>query len=77
MKATNGRGVDIVLNSLSGELLHASWRCVAKNGSMLEIGKRDIFEHGQLALDVFASNRTFYGVDLRELVLEDPEYLIP
>lgn len=24
LKATNGRGVDVVLNSLSGELLHAS-----------------------------------------------------
>lgn len=26
--ATGGRGVDAVLNSLSGELLHASWGCV-------------------------------------------------
>lgn len=30
LKATNGRGVDVVLNSLSGELLHASWKCVAE-----------------------------------------------
>lgn len=29
MRVTNGAGVDVVLNSLSGDLLHASWKCVA------------------------------------------------
>jgi NADPH:quinone reductase-like Zn-dependent oxidoreductase len=29
MRLTNGRGVDVVLNSLSGESLLASWGCVA------------------------------------------------
>lgn len=73
MNATGGRGVDVVLNSLSGELLHASWECVAKFGKMLEIGKRDILEHGRLALDLFHNNRTFYGIDLSELLLERPD----
>ncbi|KAL6897583.1 polyketide synthase [Trichoderma evansii] len=39
MRATSGRGVDVVLNSLSGDLLHASWKCVAEFGTMIEIGK--------------------------------------
>jgi NADPH:quinone reductase-like Zn-dependent oxidoreductase len=64
MQATSGRGVDMVLNSLSGELLHASWQCVAKFGKMMEIGKRDFIGRGQLMLDPFEGNRTFYGVDL-------------
>ena len=38
---TDGKGVDVVLNSLSGELLNASWNCVATDGAMIEIGKRD------------------------------------
>ena len=42
MKATGGRGVDIVLNSLSGALLQASLRCVARNGRFIEIGKADL-----------------------------------
>lgn len=63
-RVTNGRRVDVVLNSLSGELLHASWQCVAKRGKMLEIGKRDMLERGRLALDVFMGNRSFYGFDL-------------
>jgi NADPH:quinone reductase-like Zn-dependent oxidoreductase len=41
MRETEGKGVDIVLNSLSGALLCESWKCVAKFGKMIEIGKRD------------------------------------
>lgn len=64
MQVTKGRGVDMVLNSLSGELLHASWKCVAQFGIMVEIGKRDMLEHGRLPMDMFSGNRTFCGIDL-------------
>ncbi|CAN8096766.1 unnamed protein product [Discula destructiva] len=67
MKATGGRGVDIVLNSLSGPLLHASWRCVAKFGSLIEIGKRDLLGHGKLDLTPFLDNRSYMCVDLHQL----------
>lgn len=75
MRATNGRGVDLVLNSLSGELLHASWRCVAKFGRMVEIGKRDFQGHAKLQMSVFESNRSFFGVDLHEIAGEAPHIL--
>lgn len=61
---TNGRGVDLVLNSLSGELLHASWECVAPYGKMLEIGKRDFIGKAKLSMDIFEANRNFIGIDL-------------
>lgn len=69
MEATNGVGVDVVLNSVSGELLHASWKCVASSGCMVEIGKRDMIGRGQLAMDKFEDNRTFIGVDLSRLTV--------
>ncbi|KAL1597236.1 hypothetical protein SLS60_008818 [Paraconiothyrium brasiliense] len=72
MRETDGRGVDLVLNSLSGELLHASWKCVAPFGKMLEIGKRDFIGHAQLSMDIFEANRTFVGIDLAQLTLERP-----
>lgn len=75
MNATNGRGVDLVLNSLSGELLHASWQCVAKFGRMVEIGKRDFQGHGKLQMSIFESNRSFFGVDLHEIAAEAPHVL--
>ncbi|KAM5467173.1 Type I Iterative PKS [Microsporum ferrugineum] len=67
MRQTGGRGVDIVLNSLSGELLHASWKCVAELGRMIELGKRDILGHAQLSMDGFSGNRAYFGVDLYRL----------
>jgi NADPH:quinone reductase-like Zn-dependent oxidoreductase len=72
MKATQGRGVDLVLNSLAGELLHASWQCVAENGIMVELGKRDITGRGKLALDLFNDNRGFFGVDIARLCNSRP-----
>lgn len=73
MKATNGKGVDVVLNSLSGELLHASWKCVAEFGTMVEIGRRDFAGQGKLAMEMFESNRSFVGFDLMQLVVKRPE----
>lgn len=45
MKATDGRGVDIVLNSLSEEKMKASFRCLAPFGRFLEIGKYDLMQN--------------------------------
>ncbi|KAL8721427.1 MAG: hypothetical protein Q9225_001902 [Loekoesia sp. 1 TL-2023] len=72
-RETNGRGVDVVLNSLSGELLHTSWKCVAEYGKMLEIGKRDFIGRGTLSMDLFEANRAFFGIDLARLGVEKPE----
>ncbi|KAF9886514.1 hypothetical protein FE257_011421 [Aspergillus nanangensis] len=75
LRVTDGRGVDIVLNSLSGDCLHASWECVAEYGKMIEIGKRDIMGRGKLDLDPFGENRTFVGVDLQKFGTHRPEIL--
>lgn len=72
MNATHGRGVDLVLNSLAGELLHASWKCVAEFGVMIEIGKRDFQRHAKLSMDVFELNRGFVGLDLGHILLHRP-----
>jgi NADPH:quinone reductase-like Zn-dependent oxidoreductase len=75
LEATNQRGMDIVLNSLSGELLHASWKCVAEFGTMVEIGRRDFAGQGKLAMEMFESNRSFVGFDLMQLVTKRPEMI--
>ncbi|KAJ5109662.1 hypothetical protein N7532_002307 [Penicillium argentinense] len=66
-------GVDIVLNSLAGKLLHASWECVAPFGKMIEIGKRDFMTHGALEMGPFLANRTFVGVDMLHLLTHNLE----
>ncbi|KAL2844526.1 hypothetical protein BJY01DRAFT_248143 [Aspergillus pseudoustus] len=66
MRETNGRGVDIVLNSLTGSLLHASWDCLASFGRMIELGKRDFLSNGQLNMGPFIKNRSYIGFDLTQ-----------
>lgn len=63
MLQTQRSGVDVVLNSLSGELLHATWQCVAPFGKMVEIGKRDLLGFGKLDMSVFLANRSYCCVD--------------
>ncbi|KAJ5957961.1 Acyl transferase/acyl hydrolase/lysophospholipase [Penicillium vulpinum] len=73
MKVTKARGVDIVLNSLSGELLHASWDCVAEFGKMIELGKKDGTEFGKLQMNNFLLNRSYCCVDMTHLAQLRPQ----
>ncbi len=49
MRLTNGRGVDIVLNSLTGDFITQSVAVLAPQGRFLEVGKRDIWSAQQFA----------------------------
>lgn len=71
MAATSGRGVDVVLNSLTGDLLHDSWLACAEFGRFVEIGKRDILESGNLDMNIFERNVTFTAFDLSNLFYSD------
>lgn len=73
---TNNRGIDVILNSLSGDLLHESWSCIASCGRFIEIGKRDIVLSGSLNMKFFDRNSTFSTVDLSELWLARNPVLI-
>ncbi|KUJ19322.1 KR-domain-containing protein [Mollisia scopiformis] len=63
LQATDGRGVDVIVNSLIGELLDASWRIMADGGTMVEIGKRDIVDRNTLAMEPFDRNCSFRAVN--------------
>jgi NADPH:quinone reductase-like Zn-dependent oxidoreductase/acyl carrier protein len=68
---TNGRGVDIVLNSLAGEAIPASLRALAPRGRFVEIGKRDIYGNSAIGLEPFKKNLAFFALDLARMVEED------
>ncbi|QIW94584.1 hypothetical protein AMS68_000102 [Peltaster fructicola] len=68
MAKTNGAGVDIVLNSLAGNLLKASWECLAYFGRFIEIGRRDIEQDKALSMLPFSRVTTFATVDLNYLI---------
>ncbi|KAM0251871.1 hypothetical protein ACHAQJ_007984 [Trichoderma viride] len=73
-RLTNGTGVDLVLNSLSGPMLHASWECVAAFGTFVEVGKTDISRRSQLSMKPFERNLRFVSVDLVGLSRQRPAY---
>ncbi|HWO20633.1 MAG TPA: SDR family NAD(P)-dependent oxidoreductase, partial [Kofleriaceae bacterium] len=51
LRATGGRGVDVVLDSLAGELVDASLRLLVRGGRFVEMGKTDIREPERVAQD--------------------------
>ena len=61
---TDGYGVDIVLNSLTGAAQRAGVELLAFGGRFVEIGKKDIYGDTRMGLYPFRRNLSFYGVDL-------------
>ncbi|KAI1291193.1 acyl transferase domain-containing protein [Xylaria venustula] len=70
--ATNGRGVDLVLNSLTGELSQASWQCVAEFGKLVEFGKKDL---SRIDLNLLLQNRGYCLVDFNRIESQRPEFM--
>ncbi|MGY4708724.1 sulfolipid-1 biosynthesis phthioceranic/hydroxyphthioceranic acid synthase [Mycolicibacterium sp. CBM1] len=69
---TDGYGVDIVLNSVTGPLQRAGIELLAFNGRFVEIGKRDIYGDTRVGLFPFRKNLSFYGLDLALMTVTHP-----
>jgi polyketide synthase 5 len=70
---TDGYGVDIVLNSVTGAAQRAGLELLAFGGRFVEIGKRDIYGDSRLGLFPFRRNLAFYAVDLGLMSISHPE----
>ena len=64
MAMTNQKGIDVVLNSTAGEILHSSWQCLAPLGRFIEIGKRDLVQNSHLEMGKFVDSVSFSAMDL-------------
>ncbi|KAH8680684.1 type I polyketide synthase [Xylariales sp. PMI_506] len=71
MKMTKGKGVDVVLNSLSGPLLKATWDSIARFGRFLEIGKVDMLAGRNLGMTPFTRCALYTSVDVIQLLEYD------
>lgn len=74
MRLTEGRGVDVVLNSLTGALADATLSVLSPSGRFLEVGKRDVLTKQQVAER--RPDAEHYQYDLAEEADRDPS-LIP
>lgn len=73
LESINAPGVDVVLNSLPGELSHASWVCVAEFGIVIETEKLDINEKQDIT--AVRPNRSYSLVDIGRLRASKPELI--
>ena len=64
LDATDGYGVDVILNSLAGEAIRRGVEILAPGGRFVELGKRDVYGNAQLGLASLAKSASFAVVDL-------------
>ncbi len=72
-EATGGRGVDVVLNSLTGAAISLGLDVLAEDGRFIEVGKKDIYSARNVGLSAFRKGITFAAVDLAGLLDRRPE----
>ena len=75
LAATGGDGVDVVLNSLTGEALSHGLEALSPYGRFLEIGKTDVYGQGQLRLWQLRNNASYIVIDLAQLITDRPAYV--
>jgi phthiocerol/phenolphthiocerol synthesis type-I polyketide synthase C len=61
---TDGHGVDVILNSLSGEAIRRGVEILAAGGRFVELGKKDVYANAKLGLASLAKSASFAVVDL-------------
>jgi myxalamid-type polyketide synthase MxaB len=70
---TTGEGIDVILNSLSGEFIPANLSILRQNGRLIEIGKQGIWSAEQMAqvrLDM-----AYHVMDLMQTTQEQPQVI--
>jgi NADPH:quinone reductase-like Zn-dependent oxidoreductase/SAM-dependent methyltransferase/acyl carrier protein len=70
LHASAGRGVDVVVNSLSGEAIPASLRALGAHGRFIELGRRGIWTAAQV--HEAAPGISYHTVNLAETCKRDP-----
>ena len=72
-RVTATKGVDVVLNSLSGEFVSASLSVLADGGRFVELGKRDLLTSSQVA--ALGRSIAYTPMDLADTARDDPKLL--
>jgi acyl transferase domain-containing protein/NADPH:quinone reductase-like Zn-dependent oxidoreductase/surfactin synthase thioesterase subunit/NAD(P)-dependent dehydrogenase (short-subunit alcohol dehydrogenase family)/acyl carrier protein len=73
---TGGKGVDVVLNFLTGELMEKSIELLAFGGRFVELGKFDILADNRLRLGLFQKNISFTHVDFDYITTHCPDQCV-
>ena len=72
-RATDGRGVDLVLNALGGAFIQKGLECLAPCGRFLELGKSDVYADAAVGMKFLRRNISLHVVDLAAMIAERPD----
>lgn len=72
-EVTAGRGVDVVLNSLTGAAIPLGLEVLAEDGRFIEVGKLDIYADRTIGLGAFRRSITLASLDLAGLMDRRPQ----
>jgi acyl transferase domain-containing protein/NADPH:quinone reductase-like Zn-dependent oxidoreductase len=73
LEITGGLGVDIVLNSLAGDFIAASFSALGHGGRFIELGKRDLWSQERVA--ALDREIAYHVIDLGYIAANNPEAL--
>jgi NADPH:quinone reductase-like Zn-dependent oxidoreductase len=71
-KQTRGRGVDVVLSTISGPGFHESLKCLAPCGRLIDVGRGNVLDKGNMGLHAFDRSISFFSFDLNFVLEEKP-----
>ncbi|MCR8987466.1 SDR family NAD(P)-dependent oxidoreductase [Brevibacillus laterosporus] len=74
-RLTNGKGVDVVINTLAGDAIQKGLGCLARGGRYIEIAMTALKSARDIDLSILNNNQSFISLDLRKLMLEEPNAL--
>lgn len=66
-RMTNGQGVDVIINTLTGEALRQTWACISPFGRFVELGKKNVLANNRLEMKHFSANSSFSLVNVQVL----------
>ncbi|WP_246561496.1 type I polyketide synthase [Streptomyces roseirectus] len=72
-RATGGKGVDVVVNSLAGEALTRSLELLRAGGRFVELGKQDVYGNSPLPMRLLRDNISVFVVDVLRLTALTPK----
>ncbi|KAK4211896.1 polyketide synthase [Rhypophila decipiens] len=72
-RLTKGDGVDVILNTLTGDELRESWSCLNKFGRFIDISRRDGSSKTRLEITNVDNNASLISVDILAVVAERPK----
>jgi phthiocerol/phenolphthiocerol synthesis type-I polyketide synthase C len=70
---SGGAGIDVVLNSLSGEAMEQSLSVLKPFGRFLELGKRDFYLNRRIHLRPLRQNISYFAIDVDQLPIQRPD----